>query len=528
MKRTVGVLVVTVLALVLVAGLAFAGGKTEGPAKEPEKTSAAGPARGGTLVASVMTQITSMDPPNGNAFTGEGHVYLAIYSRLLRKDESGEFVPDLAKSWEFSADGKQLTFKLREGIKFHDGTPFNAEAAKWNLDRLLDPKDATQAYQLFTDLDSVTAVDPYTVRLNLKRPSAVVLDALTYRGGFMISPTAFKTYGEDYNQHPTGTGPFKFLEWIPNNRCVVVRNENYWEMGEDGKPLPYLDQITLKQIIDDSVRVVELQTGNVAMVDRIPAESMDIIRGDANLDLVRNPTATTFRLYLNMRRPPFNNLKLRQAINYAFDRQAMADALVPGQGSVNPFLYLPSERYYSTYTPYSYDPAKAKKLLAEAGYPNGLDVGFMMIAREPDVTIAPVVQSYLQEIGIRTEIQPLDRLIYVDKAAKGDFDMSMAQITLPLPSIYLTLQQQIHSKGPVNRAAWNNPDFDATLDQLSVTFDVAKQNELLAKAQKICLDDAGQTFLFTRDGYDGKVKGLKGIVYQSEGTWLLTRAWLEK
>jgi len=534
MKKKIQIVVSVVLVLFLSTGLVFAGGKVE-PEKETPKMepmaekAAMGPNRGQSLVAGVMVKITSLDPPNGNAFGGgEGDVYLAIYNRLLRKDEQGKFLPELATSWDFSQDGKQLTFKLRQGINFHDGTPFNAEAAKWNLDRLLDPKEATQAYQFFTDLQSVAVVDPYTVRLTLKGPSSVILGALAYKGGFMLSPTAFKTYGEDYNQHPSGTGPFKFVEWVPANRCVVTRNENYWEKDENGESLPYLDKITFRQITDDSVRIVELQTGNAQMVVRVPAESMDIIRQDADLELVKSPTATTYRLYLNMRRPPFNNLKLRQALNYAFDREAMAESITPGQGEVNPFLILPVERYYSTYNPYNYDPAKAKKLLAEAGYPNGLDVEFMMIAREPDVTIAPVVQAYLQEIGIKTEIQPLDRLIYIDKAKNGDFHMSMAQITLPLPSIYLTMTQQIHSNGPINRAAWKNPEFDATLEELAVTFDVAKQDELIKKAQKICLDDAGQTFLFTRNGYDGWRKTVKGVEYQQEGLWLLTKVWIDE
>ena len=534
MKKKIRIVISVSLIMLLAAGLLFAGGKPE-PEKEMPASgtkmeeATMGPKRGQSLVAGVMVKITSLDPVNGNAYGGgEGDVYLAIYNRLLRKDEAGQFVPELSSSWEFSPDGKQLSFKLRQGINFHDGTPFNAEAVKWNYDRLLDPKDATQAYQFFTDLQSVDVVDPYTVRLNLKGPSSVILDALAYKGGFIISPTAFKTYGEDYNQHPTGTGPFKFVEWIPGNRCVVTRNENYWEKDENGQPLPYMDQITFRQITDDSVRIVELQTGNAHMVVRVPAESMDIIRNDPNLVLLKSPTATTYRLYLNMRRPPFDNLKLRQAINYAFDREAMAESITPGQGEVNPFLILPEERYYSTYTPYNYDPAKAKKLLAEAGYPNGLDVEFMMIAREPDVTIAPVVQAYLEAIGIKTEIQPLDRLIYVDKAKNGDFDMSMAQITLPLPSIYLTMVQQIHSNGPINRAAWKNAEFDATLEELAVTFDVDKQDELIKQAQKICLDDAGQTFLFTRNGYDGFRKSVKGFEYQQEGLWLLTKTWIDE
>jgi peptide/nickel transport system substrate-binding protein len=206
----------------------------------------------------------------------------------------------------------------------------------------------------------------------------------------------------------------------------------------------------------------------------------------------------------------------------------MAESLLPGQGSVNPFMMLPNDPFYSEYTPYDYDPEKAKQLMAEAGFPDGMDVEFMMIAREPDVTIAPVVQAYLKEIGIRTEILPLERLIYVDKAKTGNFELSMAQITLPLPAIYLTLVQQLHSDGPVNRAAWKNAEFDALLDELAVTFDTDKQREIIHNLQKVCLDDAGQTFLFSRDFYHGHSKSLRGVEFQHEGVWRFHEVWLDE
>jgi peptide/nickel transport system substrate-binding protein len=177
-----------------------------------------------------------------------------------------------------------------------------------------------------------------------------------------------------------------------------------------------LDEILFRVINDDSVRLIELQTGNIDIMAAVPSDSLEIMRNDQHLDLVKIPHSYIYRLYLNMRKPPFNNLKLRQAVNFAIDREAMAETLLPGSGFVIPFYILPEQNEYSDYTPYSYDPAKAKRLLTEAGYPDGLNVSLMLISREPDITIAPVVQSYLEAIGIKTKIEVIERLMYVDRA----------------------------------------------------------------------------------------------------------------
>jgi peptide/nickel transport system substrate-binding protein len=533
MNRIGKTLAFVVMLAIAIPSCLFGSGKADTPAQQPTNQAspapkpAAGPKRGGTMTGAMMVKITSMDPLNGNSFVGEGCVYLAIYNRLLRKDEAGNLVPELAKSWTVSPDGKSVTFELQQGVTFHDGTPFNAQAVKFNYDRLLNPKDATTAYQYFTDVDSFEAVGDYRFVMNLKRPSAVVMDALTYRGGFIVSPTAFKKLGADFAQTPVGTGPFKLTQFIPDNRVVLVRNENYWEMGADGKKLPYLDQVVLRIITDDSVRLVEIQSGNADLSVRVPAESMEIVRKDQKLELVQTPIADVFRLFLNQRRPPFNNLKLRQAVGYAFDRAAMAQAIVPGQGYVAPFLIMPGEAYYSPYDPFSYNVAKAKQLLAEAGYPNGLDVGFMMISREPDNTIAPVVQSYLAAIGIRTKIEPLERQVYVDRGIKGEFDLALAQKTIPMVSPFLLFAEQLASKGSGNRAAWSNARFDELLSRLGAAFDLPQQKSLIAEMQKIHLDDAGQTYLFHRANYNANSRKVRNVQFQNEGAWRFTEAWLD-
>ncbi|MEZ5863985.1 MAG: ABC transporter substrate-binding protein [Geminicoccaceae bacterium] len=484
--------------------------------------------RGGKLVATSQVKVTSMDPVNGNAYGGtEGVVYLAVYERLVRQNEAGEFVPELAESWELAPDGKSITFKLRQGVTFHDGTPFDAAAAKFNLDRLLDPEEATQAYRLYPDYAGTDIIDDHTIRVNLKNPSSIIMPGLTYKGGLMMSPTAYKELGEDIARHPVGTGPFVFEDWVPGDHVSLKKNPNYWQIGEDGEPLPYLDEIVIRVIAKDSVAVVELQTGRAQLTKRIPAESLEDIRSDTDLELIEAPSAIMYRLYLNMRQPPFDNLKLRQAINYALDRQAMAEAILPGTGYVQPFILLPSEPSYWDYTPYSYDPEKAQQLMNEAGFGDGLDVEFMMINREPDIQIAPAVQAFLQQIGINTEIVSLERLIYVDRATSGNFEIAMAQTNLPLPTAVTWLQQQLASDGPVNRAAWKNAEFDALVAKLAAEMDPAAQEKLLHEIQQIVLDDAGQTFLFAAQSYDGASAKLHGVEYQHEGVWRLTDAWLE-
>jgi peptide/nickel transport system substrate-binding protein len=486
-----------------------------------------GPVRGGQLIMGVTGKMSSLDPVKGNAFLWEGNVILGIYNRLYRYGPEGDIVPELATSWEVSPDKLHITFKLRQGVMFHDGTPFNAQAAKFNLDRLMVPEDATQVYTWFKAMESVDVLDDYTVRINMSEPSAMIMTVLTSKAGFMVSPAAMKKYGEQYNMHPTGTGPFKLSEWVPGDHLLLSRNENYWEMGEDGKPLPYLDELLVRVITDASVRLVELQTGNIHLMQAVPAESLDIVRNDKQLDVVRTPSSQIFRVYCNFQKSPTDNVLVRRAINYALDRKAMAKALVPGQDFLPPFYYLPDSPEYYDYTPYSYDPDKAKELLTEAGYPNGIDLSLMLISREPDRTMAPVVQSYLNAVGIRTKIEELERLVAIDRANAGEFQLYQAKAGLPQPATQILLENMWTTGGPWNRQWYSNPKFDALVDELRVTFDQQRRIELFHKAQEMLLDD-GEIVLFGMSVFQANIKKLHGFTFEAEGALRFTEGWLTK
>jgi peptide/nickel transport system substrate-binding protein len=522
--HTVSLLII--LLLLVATTFVFAGGTPEPESVVMEAPT--GPVQGGRLIMGIVGKMSSLDPTRGNAFLWEGNVLLAINERLFRGSETGEFIPELATSWQVSEDKLHITFKLRQGVKFHDGTPFNAEAAKFNLDRLMDPAQATQVHTWFKAMESVDVIDPYTVRINLKEPAAMIMTLLTSTGGFMVSPKAMQTYGDDYSLHPVGTGPFKFVEWVPGDHVLVKRNEEYWGKDKDGNQLPYLDEILVRIITDDSVRLVEVQTGRIHIMQSVPAESIGIVKGDPSLALTRTPGAFVFRLYLNQRRAPTDNVLVRKAICYAFDRQAMAEAIIPGQWFESPFFYLPEAPEFLDETPYNYDPAKAKQILSQAGYPNGLDLGLLLISREPDRTMAPVIQSYLEAVGIRTEIMELERLMAIEKANAGDWDLYQAMAGLPQPDTQVLMDNQWRTNGAWNRSGYSNAEMDALLDELSVTFEPKKRIELYHKMQRKLLDEAETVVLFGRAVYQANTTALHGFTFEHVGALRLTEAWLAK
>lgn len=523
--ETIGLL----LFLLVFCGTALfaAGGQETPPSPAAGRVSPDTPVRGGSLVMGVTGKMSSLDPVKGNAFLWEGNVILAIYDRLLRMDLEGNYVPELATSWTISDDKLKITFKLRDGVVFHDGTPFDAEAARFNLLRLMDRQDATQVHAWFTDMSAVDVLDSRTVQITMKKPNAEILTLLTSKAGFMVSPTALKKYGDELTRHPTGTGSFKFVEWVPGHLVRLTRNEAYWQVGADGQPLPYLDELTVRIIPDDSVRLVQLQTSNIHLMQAVPAESMDVVRKDARFEVEPTPQANVYRMYMNFSRDLFKNRLVRQAINYAFDRKQMADVLVPGQGFVPPFYFPMNDPYFSDYNPYSYNPAKARELLAQAGYPNGFDTSMIVVSREPDQTIGPVIQSYLEAIGIRAKIDVLERLTAVDKAVKLDYDLYLA-MSGGLPASYQVFFSNFwHSKGATNRQGYSNPAFDALYEKLPQTFDLQGRKKLFAELQKMVLDD-GETVLFGRAVYLARVKTFSGYNYEAEGALRLTEAWMGK
>ncbi len=269
---------------------------------------------GGTVTYAAGADPDSLDPANAESNPSEA-VNRMMYENIVRFDEKLKIVPGLATRWEQAKDGLSWTFFLRKGVKFHDGTPFNAEAVKVFFERMIGPEKPSRAGLFTPFVNSVDIVDEYTAKVNLKTPFAFFLNNLAHSASGVISPAALKTYGKDISRRTVGTGPFKFVEWVHGDHLTMVRNDDYW----GGKP--HLDQIIVKTVKEDSARVMMLQSGDAQLIVRIPSEDIPRLEKDPNIKLDSTETLRVLFLGINCYKKPFNDVRVRQAIAYAIDTE---------------------------------------------------------------------------------------------------------------------------------------------------------------------------------------------------------------
>ena len=334
---------------------------------------AAEPMRGGTLKVGWLAQSKILDPHKSVQWS-ERHIFYCVFDTLVDVDESFNPIPRLFVSWT-NPDGNTFKFNLRKEVKFHDGTEFDAEAVKWNIERILNKEFASPQRSLIEPyIQSIEVVDKYTVIFHLKQPFAPLLSILAGNAGMIVSPTAVKKYGDKkFALNPVGTGPFKFEMWVPQANLIVKRFEDYWDKGK-----PYLDAIEFQEIPDPMVRATALRAGTVDIITDITAKEALELKNKGNIKLIKKwPPARWYGLTWQVDKAPFNNKALREAIAYGIDRKMINEKLFYGEGMeaigpVPPGLWW-SDKEFKGYT---YNPELAKKKLVEAGYPNGFKYKF--------------------------------------------------------------------------------------------------------------------------------------------------------
>jgi peptide/nickel transport system substrate-binding protein len=491
------------------------------------------------LMAATQTDWITFDNIYNSA---NGSAAFEVFDPLffLQLDDKGTWraTPGLIEKWEPS--DTTITWQLRKGVTFHDGSPWDADSLKWNFERMIsDPKSL--AASVLGNLDPknpVTVVDPYTVKINLTSPAPSLAESLSAGSDsaqytYPISRPAFEKLGADqFGRNPVGTGPFKFSQWKPSDRVILQRNENYWMTGTDGKALPYLDGVTYRLIIDDSVRAIELKSHNIDVTDQIAPKDMEGVRADPQLKLIESRSfGNSRRLIFHARGGPFSdNLKLRQAVLYAMDRETLSSALGQGQGDPSRYFLLPGAFGYDASLPYyAFDLDKARSLMIEAGYPNGLDVSFIIIAREVDKVQAEVLKQMWEKIGVRASIEAVERAALNQRILSGgsDYQVTSGQYGNYAGDADIQLRRYMHSKGGFNKSHMAVPELDALLDKASGTYD---SNTRLATYR-----DA-QTLDFTRLAYYGHLwtqwwnwamnKRLAGFQPTAGGHWNLRGVWL--
>lgn len=441
----------------------------------------------------------SLDP--GIVTDGESFkVTQNVFETLLNFGEQDTTInPGLAKEWEVSEDGLTYTFQLQEGVKFHDGTDFNAEAVIKNINRWKGGKEEDFYYfnSMFKAegediIKDVTAEGDYTVVFTLSRPQAPFLKNLAMSPFGIGSPTAFEAAGDKFGDNPVGTGPFKFTDWKRNDSITIEKFADYWQEG-----LPKLDKVIFRSIPDNSARLNELMAGNIDLADGINPSDGKTVEGDSSLQLIERPSMNIGYLGLTNTRAPFDNKLVRQAVNYAIDKQAIVDAFFEGRAEVaaNP---MPSSisGYNDAISPYPYDPEKAKSLLAEAGYDGKeIELWAMPVPRPymPDgAKVAEVIQKNLEDVGIPSKIVTFEWATYLEKAKNGEADAFMLGWTGDNGDadnfIYTLLDKD--NIGSNNYAFYSSDEVHELLIQAQSETDENVRNDLYKKAQEIIHEDA--------------------------------------
>lgn len=458
------------------------------------------------LVVGQIAEPKSLDPHAVTA-VNDFRILVNLYDGLTRyKDGTLEVEPSLAESWEVSQDGKTYTFRLRSGVAFHDGTPFDAEAVKFNFDRMLDeqhPYHDTGPFPLaffFSSVEEVKVVDEFTVEFRLSEPYAPFLSNLAYPTGLIVSPAAVKNHGKDFGRNPSGTGGYRFEQWEANSRVVISRNADYW----DGAPA--LEAVVYRPITDANTRIAEMLSGGLDVMVEVPPDSLQQFRGDESFQVHEQAGPHVWFLILNAKEGPFADRKVRQAANYAIDKQALVENILQGTAEVaaGPTPPAFAWAYNESLEPYPYDPERARQLLREAGY-DGQELTFYVTeggsGMLDPVAMGTAIQADLEAVGMPTRIETYEWNTFLGKVnpgLEGKADMAeMAWMTNDPDTLpFLTLRSEAFpDKGGFNSGYYANEEVDTLLEEARAATSQERRAELYKEMQEIVREDAPWVFV---------------------------------
>ncbi|HAQ06597.1 MAG TPA: glutathione ABC transporter substrate-binding protein GsiB, partial [Bacillus bacterium] len=361
--------------------------------KEPESQEVV-KKEGKDITIAVADNFISMDPHDTND-TLSYSAQKTMLEGLVGFDKDMKVIPVLAESYEANSAATEFTFKLKQGIQFHDGTPFNADAVKVNIDRLANPDNNLKRHSLFALVKETQVVDENTVKVILKEPFGAMINTFAHPAAMMISPKALETHGKEVALNPVGTGPFKFGEWKQSDHLKVIKNDSYWKDGS-----PKVDSITFKPTPENGARVAMLQTGEADFIYPVPTEQAESINGKDGIVVENNPSIIVRYLSMNTTKKPFDDPKVRQAINYAVNKDAFLKVVMNGFGSKLDSIIAPNTQFYAKQEVYEFNIEKAKQLLKEAGYENGFETKVWGNNNSSTQKGMEFVQQQLAQIGV--------------------------------------------------------------------------------------------------------------------------------
>ena len=475
---------------------------------------------GGDLVIANQSDAVSLDPAGSNDVPSS-NVAENIYETLVKQNMDMELEPGLATDWE-AVEDNVWEFTLREGVKFHDGSDFNAEVVKANIERVLDEEIGSPRQFLYAMISDIEVVDDYTVRFTTEYPFAPLPAHLAHSGGAMVS---LELIEEDYaamedgeepgsviSENPVGTGFFKFDEWVPGDYIRLVKNDDYWD--EPAK----LDSVTFKVVDEDQTRVAELLTGESHIIDPLSPSDVAQIEGEDGVDPARQASVSLSYIGFNAQKEPFDDPKVRQAINMAIDKEQIIEGIydgagIPAIGPLAPDVF----GYDENVEGLEYNPEKAKELLAEAGYEDGFSTTIWTNDQRERIDAATNIQAQLEEFGIEVEVEILEWGAYLEQTANGEHDMFVLGWSTVTGDADYGLYALFHSDNfgdPGNRTFTDDPELDDLLDQARQEPEPEKRQELYTEIQELLAENAPMLYIHHQElllGVGDNVQGLEQL-----------------
>ncbi|MDP7503771.1 MAG: ABC transporter substrate-binding protein [Nitrospinota bacterium] len=488
-----------------------------------------GPARAQTKVVFIHgAEPKSLDNALHPAGSADNNIQTSLYDSLTFHRLDGTIEGRLAESWKF-LDPTTIIFKLRKGVKFHDGTPFNAAAVKFSLMRTIGHKRA-RLRKWITMIKGIRVIDDHTIEMKLKFAYAPILLNLGTPVAAIGSPTAIKKYGKKFRRNPVGTGPFIFVKWVPGEFIRFRANPDYW----DGKPK--IDILEFRLVPEDTTRVLQLRSGQAQLAMFLPPAQLNEIEKDPKLDLVKAPLFRVIFIGLSMLHKPFDNLLVRKAMNYAIDNKTIIEKVMLGVGTPIRGPFGPKVWGYDPdfeKMGYTYNPEKAKALLKQAGYPNGFETEFWHPTGRytMDKVASEAIQAQLAKVGVRVKLRTGSWGLVAPTIRKGKAPMFFYGWGASTGDADMVMYQKFHSNNhgrSGNYTRYKNPAYEKVVVKARQLIDPAARKALYKKAAKMLMDDPPWIFFKQEVMLVGKSKKLKGVIIHPGERIYWRKAYLEK
>ncbi len=481
-------------------------------------------AGGQDLTVAVPDNLVTLDPADANNTLDQAVCRLMLQG-LFGFDKDMKAVPVLAESATANAQATEFTFTLRQGIKFSDGAPFDAQAVKVNLERIANPANHLRRQSLLAMVDHVEVVDPHTAKVVLKTPFGAFMNTIAHPALTLHSPASLQRPRAEIARNPVGTGPFTFVSWSPDT-VKMAKNPNYWKQG-----LPKVDTITIRSVPENGSRIAMLQSGEAQYIYPLPPEMVKVVQNNPKLDVINTPSIITRYVALNVMKKPFNDIRVRQALNYAVNKEAFIKVVWGGYADPLDSPEPPLLTFYQKGAPWPYDLAKAKQLLAEAGYPNGFETEIWGASNTLATRGMQFIQQQFAQVGVKLNVQALEsgvlsaKVFSVDKpedaqvqtyyigwsASTGDADWQFRPLFSKSgwpPALF-------------NVSYFSDPAVDKDVQDALLTADPTARGTAYADAQKRVWEAAPAVWLSIDHILDAKAKTLQGAYRIPDGGLLL-------